>query len=468
MEKLLKMIKYKLINILKELDSLEWSSLRKHLLMYTRLESDNYNLFEILRQNISKLNQNKDVIALHEKYFSRMSSKSFTNMLSRVTLWTENWIVYEEVKKDEHTTNGILLNYYNQKGLYKEANNTALKAEKKLIKEKGENLDKHKHLSKIYHAQYYSNNPIKYESGTELLQKIVTTRLEEYGIQLALYKLELHNWGEIKNHDYSSSLDTLNKILVHASENPTIQSLELLSTLFTTRESKYLYLVFEKLKSGFFKKGSQLELIVVLYLTSLSVRLWTENKLDDPQFMIQVHDFSLETGVLLSSGKIPLVRWYNILAVIASVSSKNEANDFVSKWIDKVVSKNNEKSKKLSNALVSFYCEDYKDIKNQLENVSFSTESEKYRSLALIIISDYKNRHEDFSAFIDSYKNAIRNLKRNKSKISKNRYQKYFNLLTVLYKISQSNFSWKTTSFSIPDNIIYKKWLLKEISQANK
>jgi len=462
------MIKYKLINILKQLDSKEWSSLRKYILMYTRSDSDNYNLYEILRQSVSKINSNQEVTSIHEKHFPQMSSKSFTNMLSRVTLWTENWIVYQEVKKDQHQTDGILLNYYNRKGLYKEANNTALKAEKKLKKDKGENLLKYKHLSNIYHAQYYSNNPIKYNSGTKLLQKIVTTRLEEYGIQLAIYKLELHNWGKIKNHDYSSSINTVNTILKAICNNATIESLELLSALFTTQESKNLFLVFDNLKNGFYKKGSQLELIVVLYLTALSVMLWNENKLEDASFMIRVHDFGLETGVLLSSGKIPLVRWYNILTVVASASSKSEANDFVDKWIAKVISVDNMLSKKLSNALVSFYCEDYKEIRKQLENTYFSIESEKYRALALLIISDYKNRHENYSQFIDSYKNAIRNLKRNKSKISKNRYDKYLNLLTVLYKISKSNFSKKIRFFSIPDNIIYKKWLLKEISQANE
>jgi len=94
------MIKYKLINILKQLKPLEWNALRKYLLMYTRQESDNYRLYELLRQYITKINCNEDVLRIHSKYFDQMTSKSFTNMLSRVTVWTEDWIVHEEVKND--------------------------------------------------------------------------------------------------------------------------------------------------------------------------------------------------------------------------------------------------------------------------------------------------------------------------------------------------------------------------------
>lgn len=462
------MIKYKLISILKTLEPYEWTSLSKYLLMYTRKNSDNFSLFSILRDKITSFSCNEDILVIREKYFSKMSSKSFTNMLSRVTVWTENWIIYQEVKKDEHTTKNILLNYYNNRGLYKEANLIADKAEKKLLSEDGEDLYKYKHLSNIYHSQYYSNNPIKYETGTKLLEKIIQTRLEEYSCQLAFYKVELYNWGEIKNHNFSESIKNINQAVKHIDKNSTYESLALISNVFTSRNSDFLYEIFEKLKAGFYKKESDLELVTVLYLTSLSVRLWNENKLNDSQFMINVHDYSLESGILLSSGKIPSIRWYNILTIIASVSNLKEANNFIDKWIKKVVSLDNNKTKKLSYALVSFYNSDYKNISSILSNISFSSEQEKYRALSLLIIADYKNRHEDYGEFVDSYTKAIRNLKRNKNKITKIRYRQYFNLLTVLYKIAKSEYSNKKIELTLPNPILYKKWLLNEISQVNE
>ncbi len=461
-------MKYKLISILKQLESHEWSSLRKYLLMHTRIESDNYTLFEVLRKNIARIHQNEHVSTTHHKYFDQMSSKSFTNMLSRVTVWTENWIVYQEVKKDERTSNGILLKYYNQKGLYKEANNTALKEEKILLKEKTESLKKYKHLSHLYHSQYYSNNPIKYKEGLALIEKTVNAKLAELANQLAAYKIEMINWSEIKNHDFRQLIKKIDEIISQVKTNPTLSSLQCISEIFTTRESNNLHILLDGLQNSNYKKGEELELLVASYLTTLSLRLWGENKLDDVRIIQDAYEYSLSSGVLLSSGKIPLIRWYNILSVMSTVLGKERSMAFLDRWIHMVTTEDFDKTKKLSIALIDFHTESYETIYTALKDIKYSKISEKFRANQLIAISLYMGKNESYFEFIEHCNNSIRVLKRNKKYLDKNTFTQFKNLLSILLSLANSKYKNQKYLIELPDKVMHKRWLTKEVKRVNE
>lgn len=462
------MIKYKLINILKLLNSQEWSSLRKYMLMYTRIGSDNYNLFDVLRQNISKINENKDVLALHDKHFTQMSSKSFTNMFSRVTGWTEDWIVYQEIKKDEHTSNGILLNFYNRKGLYKEANNTALKAEKSLVGEKKESLKKYKHLSHLWHSQYYSNNPIKYKNGIELFQKTIDAKLTDFGNQLAAYKIEMQNWAEIKDHSFATSINDLNEIISYVKENQTLTSLHSISEVFTTRQPDNLHIILNNLQNGLYKENEELELLIASYLTALTLRLWGENKLDDYNIIQEAYEYSLASGILLSSGKIPLIRWYNILSVMSTVFGEIKSMQFLERWINKVTTNDLFKTKQLSQSLINFHTGNYNKIYSTLKNIKYSKNSEKFRANQLIAISLYMNKEELYSEFIEHCNNSLRLLKRNKKHLDTNTYLQFRNLIIILLDLTKSKYQNKSYLIEIPNKVMHKQWLSEEIKRVNE
>ena len=462
------MIKYKLINILKQLNSQEWSSLRKYLLMYTRLDSDNYALFDLLRQNISKINQNKDVVVLHSRHFTQMSAKSFTNMLSRVTGWTENWIVYQEIQKDERTSNGILLNYYNKKGLYKEANNTALKEEKKLKGEKKESLTKYKHLSHLWHSQYYSNNPIKYKNGIELLQKTIDAKLAEFGNQIAAYKIEMQNWSEIKDYNFTTSINDLNEIISYIKPNPTIESFESISEIFATRKPNNLHTLLGNLQKGLYKENEELELLVASYLTTLTLRLWGENKLDDFNIIQEAYEYSLASGILLSSGKIPIVRWYNILSVMSTIFGEIKSMDFLERWINKVTTDDIFKTKQLSKSLIDFHTGSYNEIYPALKEIKYSKNSEKFRANQLIAISLYMNKEELYSEFIEHCNNSLRILKRNKKHLDTNTYIQFRNLITILLDLTKSKYQNKSYLIEIPNKVMHKHWLSEEVKRVNE
>jgi|GEM_PF-6802582 len=287
------------------------------------------------------------------------------------------------------------------------------------------------------------------------------------GCQLATYKVELLNWGEVKNHNYFKSIEDINQILKPLKENSTLSSIESISEVFVTRESNNLHTLFIDLENGFFKKNTELELLASSYLTGLSLRLWGENKLDNTQLILRAYEYGLESGILLSFGKIPLVRWYNILSVMSSILEKNKTIQFLNTWIGKVSTINLKKSIFLSKALVDFHTENYQIIYSSLKNIKYSNLSEKFRANQLIAISLYKQQDLLYEEFIDHCNNSLRSLKRSKKKLGKKSFTLFENFIIVLIKLASLQYKRSKYEIKLPHTIPHKNWLVKEIKRVN-
>ena len=187
----------KLFTALNILSKDEWSSLRKYILVHTRPESNNVRCFSLLLEH-KKLLLDKDFEeSLRLKHFSQISSKSFSNILSKLFQLFEDWFAIQSFKDEPYYKELTLIKHYNQRGLFHLADKISDKLENQILKSDQLDLHHHEILSKIYHNQYYSSNPIKRKNKNllseciDLYTKGIIDRSSAYLMDIIHYTLSL-------------------------------------------------------------------------------------------------------------------------------------------------------------------------------------------------------------------------------------------------------------------------------------
>ena len=102
--------------------------------MHTRKGSDNFDFFEYLHKRRERISSITDADGVRENHFPQMTLKGFSNMMSRLFNWLEEWLAIEEFKKQRYQEEVMLVKAYNRRGLYKLANSHA-KILKKIFQE---------------------------------------------------------------------------------------------------------------------------------------------------------------------------------------------------------------------------------------------------------------------------------------------------------------------------------------------
>ncbi len=464
-EKIIKTTKYKLILILGQLNPKEWRALKKFVLMYTREKSDNIDLFTILRKEINQLNSNEDVQSLHLEHFPQMTAKTFSNMMSRLTLWVEDWLVYEDIRKSDDR-DIRLIRLYNLRGLYKQSNVIAKKAIKTAETKPGMSLIATKNLAQIHYYQYYSNNPIKYQQS-QLLDKMILSYMEDYNNMLMLFrnqsiffKLSLPTYKGI----HEKTLDRVIKLLP---KNNTSNLLSATGTLISNYDYKSLLTLKEKLEQGKLTPKSDLHIITTMYVYSRTLSLWAKNKFKDPKVLESILNYTLESGVILSSDKISPMEWHTLVSVISTVENHKQAESFIDKWHTKVDSKSISAIRSLSMAQLCFHKEKYDEIRDHIYKMVSIEADNKNRANCLIVISLFKDRNNNYKLFIDFAQNFLRQLSRAKKKMAINTFESYTNLTLTLLSIAKSSFQDSKVMIEDSRNIMYRNWLRNEIKKAD-
>ena len=91
----------KLFTSLQVLSKEEWLSFRKYLLMYTRAESHNFQCFSLLAERQNQLQEEGLEEHLRLQYFPTLSPKRFSNVLSKLFQWFEDWFAIHSFKKEK-------------------------------------------------------------------------------------------------------------------------------------------------------------------------------------------------------------------------------------------------------------------------------------------------------------------------------------------------------------------------------
>ena len=170
----------KVIETLSTFSSKEWSSFRKYLLTKTGEDSDIFEVFSILFDRRNRLHTLEKLEEKRRKYFDHLTPKGFSNVLSRINLWLEEWLSIQMMQSIDYEEELLLTKAYNSRGLYDLADQKARKIIKGLNSSSPPHALESKIMSRLYHLQYFSDNPIKYREGGPFLEKLITSYLNQF------------------------------------------------------------------------------------------------------------------------------------------------------------------------------------------------------------------------------------------------------------------------------------------------
>ncbi|NNL92088.1 MAG: hypothetical protein HKO66_07645 [Saprospiraceae bacterium] len=459
------MNKTKLIRTLNTLTPEEWSSFRKYLLMYTRKGSDNFDFFEFLHIRKDRLSSMVDADIIRERHFAQLTSKGFSNMMSRIFNWLEEWLSIHEFKKQAYQQELMLVKAYNKRGLYKLADRTAKKTEDSITKKPSLGINKNKAIADLYHIQYYSENPIKQFNGGEILSKLsdhYTASVQEY---VSTYVLELINFSRIKNIDLSSQILLANELKQLIPATDLSEKMNQLQHIIENDDSDSLVDLFKNLKASKFDLSDMTHTLITYYLISHSLRLWIKGKLTSLKTIGEIFEYAIDSEVLLQNGKIDHNKFVNIVDTLGKIKPYNWVKRFIEKYNGLVNTDDLEGSKNLVLALLAFKTGRYDEIHERLITTSFKDFGLELRRNCLISVALYKDQNIDLVLLNSKLSNIKRQLRRKKIKVSQKFYQSHYNFIDCIDRLSKSKYNGDNVDLSQYQNLIYRTWLQEEISK---
>lgn len=458
----------KLVDGLKILTKEEWLSFRKYILMYCTKSSDNYKLLDFLYSIRHQLAEISGLEDIKKPSFEKMSVKSFSNLMSRVFNWYEDWILWSENNKDKISKDVQLVKIYNRRGAFKLADKTYNRVEKVLMNQDELDLSKHRALYQLHQNHYYSDNPVKYKRGHEILETLISYFTLQIKEQSLLYIAELHNWGVLQDHDFGKEVKVLNEFATLAADTKTSKVIELINGIVCEMDLQSFLELKEVISNGQLKQDSELQIIASLYYITFSLRMWNRNKITNPQLIFDAYDFGLESGILLSTGKIPYIRFINLVTTLSYIKTSSKTYEFVDKWIHLVDTENHESMSALAYAQLKFAEKKYDDIIPLLLGQKYEVEKIRMRASALELIGLYSDRIHNYSILsnrLNNYKRVLKTYSRKSSDLS---YRSFLNFTKVLDLLVKRDFIKMTINLEDYAPIIYKKWLTEEIKAGQK
>ena len=460
------MPKNKLITVLSSLDADEWKQVRKYILMHTGRSSDVFRLFEYLQKRRQDWPDKWNTKQVHERNFGKINHKTFLNMMSTLSLWTDEWLIFKSSTEANIESQLKLHQVYTERGLYNLANKVMVKLEKEMSTIDHKNIDLHNYKRSLYHNTYYSNNPIKYKSGTTILNKLVQSHIQMSVEHELIYLSELYNWGRLKNEDFSEKIKLLNA-RVNAIDIKEESYLTILLKMISLNDYDSFNELISRLFNEKWDTSCLSHIIVTNYLIVYVMRFWQNGELANYKIITSLYDYALKTEVLLANGRLTDKSFHNIVSTIGGLTEdKSWSLHFIKKWGHKVNSKNPQQNISLAKAQCHFYNRDYDKMTPLLRSLKFNSTGQQVRLLGLQLIVWFEERHEHPEIFIQHTQNFTKFLQRHKTKLSPHYYSGHQNLikcLNLLYKKKPQSVTSKF--YNSCDNLIYRKYILNKIEE---
>ncbi len=454
------MLKSTLKLVFTSLTKEEWLGFHKNLLGITKSSTDLYKLFSYFQKNKNRLEKLPDLETVRSLHFEHLTPKGLSNLMSKLMGILERWLAAQQLEKTAYQKELLLIKTYNNRGLYKLANRVAQKLETKILKG---DLGLHaENLTKLYDAQYYSNNPIKSENPT-LFKDLINCFSQDIKNKSLLYLLELENKSAKRGFAYAEEeKKELEKVVSIEVKNDLAIVLELVLEAVRNPNEYKLRKSLDQIEQLCIEKGSDIYLILISYL-ALSLRgLYHTNQLENIGLFLETHQLRFEAIKQNSNHKLLPVHFFNQVNLISIYSGYDQTTTFISEWSSSVHSKFPESVLSFAKALNAFRNERYEALPELLSTSKFDNFQYKMEGIILLIIAHYKSGDEELlHSMIPNFK---KQLKRNKAHLAARNYLGLNNLVDVILLLSKSKYD-KTISVDLADfqPIFYKNWIEKEM-----
>jgi len=441
----------------------EWLSLKKYILMYTRKESQNYQCLQKIyehRKKLKKVDLDKD---LNSKYFPELKSKVFSNILSRLFGWYEEWLAEYTFSQEKYNKELMLIKAYNRRGYFARADAISNSLTESL-KEEATSMRRLQVQKEMLHYQYYSNNPIKRNQGNEIFEKLLLSYLKEVRAESGFYLLEQNN----RSISSDSKLDhpKYNKLYNLTKEGEESELSNIFSLLIEVQTNDNLSAakdLTQLLESDILHASDDLYSIVVIALRRSIIRLFSASKFHDHELLLRIITLGLKAIESNEHQKLLPVSLFNAVNQLALFHGNRESTEqLVVDWIPKLHTKHRDTCRTYCKAIVAFRFEEFHRLPDLLNGLVFENRVYEFFSTAQLIIAHYKLGSDVL--VVNLIHNFQKRLRRNKSLLSSALHSGLTNLMKIISLMIKKKYD-KSIVIDISQyqRIIYKAWVEKEL-----
>ncbi len=455
--------KHKLLSIFSCLTSEEQKSFNKTVSQSHKEGSDIAVLMAALYANRKRLDSDNLSEEIQSKRLAHLSSKNLSNLMSKIKLALEDWLVCYDLKRSKYDRELALIKSYNDRGVFSEADKVAERLEKQLTEDPIFDLRKTKVMYLLKDSQYYSDNPIKYDVGPPILNDLVTYFNNFYREHIHLYNTELYNWGGIQQHDFSALITNNLLSVKHSSETDQIIILEKLESMIGNNNIDAFNSIQQLLFENKITHGSLLHILLFEYCINACTKFLRKNELEDINVLVELYEYGFSSEVILRAGSITYHRFYSIISVLATTYSFEKVKAFIEKWIHVVKANYPSSTTQIAHAVNCFKHEKYKDILMHLRGLKYEDRKQKYIAIMLELIALYEEKNYDLLQ--TSINNYMRTLRRNKPHFSSHMYEVNLNMMKVMNFLVNGDREAVKNIIDSGQPLIYRKWIMKQIEK---
>lgn len=450
----------KLFYCLTSLSNDEWSSYRKYLLMHTSANSDNYKCYEFIRKYKARLEEEDLDTYINSSHFPQMTAKTFANMLSRLFKWFEDWLVTYTLLESKSEKDRLLLQTYNQRALYKLADQKSKQLQKAYGNGQSLDLDNNLTLSKVHHYQYYSNNPIKHTKNNTAFKDALKSFLANTIEYAQLYNLEIHNKKLVSEPEYQHLSSALSQICNIDFQTDMSEIFSKLQEIVTKPNLEEIINLQNRIKGDHLNKSSDTYLIATIIIANSLFNLWRQFDLKDTSVLLTSQNMHIEARNHNKNVKLLPKNLFNAVSNIAVFSSPESTQEFIDFWIDKIYTNDKASVYAYCKMITAFRHNQYEKVFDLAKTIRLEKLETKIEYEAILLITYYKL---DKEIFFTATENFRRKINRNKKSIKPWKQKALINLCSALLELNKTKFD-KTTQIDLTSYspLFYKFWFENE------
>jgi hypothetical protein len=417
----------------------DWIKCTKYL-KARKLDSKELRLFKFLKNNQKKLDSDKVSIdnLKNSSLLGYNTKKNVQNIMSRLSLLIEDYMVMESFNQDQIEKEFRLFRCYNDRGLFSLANKKA----DSLIKLWQENSPigriYFEYILKIFHNQYFSNNPIKSDTKVMLVKKLFQALLGLYEANMELYNyaaksditIKLIDEDDLKNINLSTNYlnDSYFTLTKHLNNQDSLNT------------DSFEYLYSELLANN--QINIELKAIVFSHCEIyLRKKIQLSSKDDYGLKLLDLYEYGVKSKILTYKDKIASVKFQNIIQIACYVKQFDWAESFQSNYGHLVAKEHVGENKLMTMVQVSFGKHEYDKVIGIILFNDFKVFLFKV-NCRWLLLSTYFITFDSIDFFESQLTNFTQFFYYNKSKLSNINFERSLNLAKIFRAyITKPNFS---------------------------
>ena len=440
----------------------DWAAYHK----FSKSLYDEKSDYQLVINFIKKYKHRIDPLELDAEYLRkkiRPSAKRqvFANVVSRLCKYVEQYLVWAEVEGDQMMKDTLLLQALAKRGLSNQ-----------FYQQKGKSrLKRGKLPNGLWHYYHdftesyllYFNNMTTDIKESKMVLKNAFENLTNFSSNMNHYlTLEMQNRTVLLKEDYEEQLATF-----EGQKRDLGDFTALIDITIKLKKEKseecYQYLR-EKIKDS--NLSREMRYTILIHLMSHLYHHIIKGNLTVKTSLLHLQKYGIEQGILFPNGKIPLLRFTNILTTACALEEYDWAYDFVEKYSHLVGHKNVSETKTLGNAQIEFSKKNFDEVVDLLVNTKFKTFEFELKAKWFLLCSNYELNIDNYS-IIESYVKSFQYfIKKNRHKATELTFLSIRNSSKYILEFAKlKDIDKLIDNIKTEKNLLHRNWLMQKAKE---